>query len=59
MSNQNQYRYNMPMESPYNVTSSSWAGLFLPVFATHDIELEHCSVKTAIVAIHGYTRNAG
>jgi hypothetical protein len=54
----NLYKYNLYLESPYNISESPWERVFLPVFASHDIERAHTSLRTAIVAIHGYTRNA-
>lgn len=54
------YKFNLHLKSPHNISESPWDGVFLPIFSSHDIiAKEHHDVRTAIVALHGYTRNAG
>ena len=56
------HKYNLYVESPYNVSiSPPCEGLFLPVYSSHDINEDNDNniIERAVIAIHGYTRNAG
>ena len=54
-----QYRRNFVVSSPYNHSSYPFSSLFMPLYASHSISTPNANITSAIINIHGYTRNAG
>lgn len=52
------YRQNLFIKSK-NVTPFPFENVYLPIYSSHNIYGSYSSITTAIVPVHGYSRDAG
>lgn len=53
------YRYDFLVHSPYGRASNPFTKIFMPLYTTHPLHEMQEDVTSAIICIHGFTRNAG